>query len=316
MPNRRIATTLLSLLLAGAARANPSTSVPRSNQPVSGPSSALEDLADAYRHLSVSGIDRVLTDDYRFHAADENRPLFGFTEGSARVDEMRLVRNLLEGVKHEGQVAMGRADSVGMLFDGISQGVDPEHADSTQQYRVLTVTRAQWGIRMTNGVRWWNAPTLHVFHVVRGDAALLAAGQIADPDRWYIRRWLEDVSGLRTALNEKKGGCGEAPAATPTVATAGGVGSALPSTLGIHALTNPACSALRVSCDLPGSEPAKVEVYDVSGRLVNTRQVAVKTAGNVTVDAGAGAHLLPGVYWVRLGQAARKPSTRMVVVGR
>jgi hypothetical protein len=42
----------------------------------------------------------------------------------------------------------------------------------------------------------------------------------------------------------------------------------------------------------------------------------VKAAGNVKVDAGAGAHLIPGVYWVRLGQAKRKPSTRMVVVGR
>ena len=179
------------------------------------------------------------------------------------------------------------------------------------------MTRAQFGIRLANGVHLLNGASLHVFHVVRGDAAVLAPGQTPDPDRWYIRRWLEDVSGLRRALRERRGDCGEREAVAEPGAAAGLAGDArVPATLGIRALTNPACSALRVSCDLPGSEPARLEVYDVSGRLVNTRRVAVKAAGNFTVDAGAGVHLLPGVYWVRLGQAARRPSTRMVVVAR
>jgi hypothetical protein len=33
----------------------------------------------------------------------------------------------------------------------------------------------------------------HEFYIVRGDAALLAAGQEARTDRWYIRRW-DDLS--------------------------------------------------------------------------------------------------------------------------
>jgi hypothetical protein len=49
---------------------------------------------------------------------------------------------------------------------------------------------------------------------------------------------------------------------------------------------------------------------------VNRRDVPVAAAGRVTVEAGAGTSLRPGVYWVRLGQAARRPSTRMVVVAR
>ncbi len=317
MRGRRIATIVLSLFLTGAARANPSTSIPPANQPLSGPQAALENLAQAYRNLSVVGIDAMLTNDYRFHAVDGGQPLAGFTAGSSRADEMRTVRSMLGGVTHAGKVVMGKADSVGMSFDGISQGVDPEHADSTQQYEVLTVTRAQWGIRMSNGVRMWNQPSLHVFHVVRGDAAVLVPGQTANPDRWYIRRWLEDVSGLRKALNEKKGDCGEhEPGTEPVVAAGVPVSPGIPAMLGIRALTNPACGLLRLSCDLPGSEPAHVDVYDVSGRLVNTRPIVAKAAGNVTVDAGAGVHLLPGIYWVRLGQAARKPSTRMVVVAR
>src|SRR5438094_9816133 len=100
-----------------------------------------------------------------------------FTIGSTRDEEMGVVRNMLEGITRNGKVVMARADSVGMSFDGISAGVDPEHADSTQQYQVLTVTRAQWGVRMTNGNHMWGRPSLHVFHVVRGDAAVLASGQ-------------------------------------------------------------------------------------------------------------------------------------------
>ena len=67
---------------------------------------------------------------------------------------------------------------------------------------------------------------------------------------------------------------------------------------------------------LPGREPARIEVYDVSGRLVNTRQREVRAPGNHSVDTGAGTHLLPGVYWVRLGQAERGPGTLMMVVAR
>jgi hypothetical protein len=314
MRGRRFAAILLSLSLAGAARATP-TNYPSANQPVSGPEAALEDLAKAYRGMSVAGIGAVLTNDYVFHGGYDS--LSQFTVGYSREHEMGSVRGMLEGVSHKGGVTMPKADSVGMSFDGISMGVDPEHPDSTQQYQVLTVTRAQFGIRLENGNRLWNQPSLHVFHVVRGDAAVLAPGQTPDPARWYVRRWLEDVNGLRTALGEHKGPCGDQdPPAEPVAAAGLHDGATLPSALGIRALTNPACALLSVSCDLPGSEPARVEVYDVSGRLVNTRQVAVKAAGNVTVDAGAGAHLIPGVYWVRLGQAKRKPSTRMVVVAR
>src|SRR5580765_6446297 len=314
MRGRRFAAIVLSLSLVGATRRTP-TNYPSANQPVSGPEAALEDLAKAYRSMSVAGIDALLTNDYVFHGFTDS--LGRYTVGYSREHEMSAIRGMLKGGSGPGGMTMPRADSVGMSFDGISPGVDPEHPDSTQQYQVLTVTRAEFGIRLANGDHLLSKPSLHVFHVVRGDAAVLARGQTADPARWYVRRWLEDVSGLRTALGEHKGPCGDPDPPSEPVAAAGfPAGAAIPTALGIRALVNPACALLSVSCDLPGSEPARVEVYDVSGRLVNTRQVAVKAAGNVTVDAGSGAHLIPGVYWVRLRQAARKPSTRMVVVGR
>jgi hypothetical protein len=312
MRGRRFVAVLLWLSLAGAAQATPSK-YPSANQPVTGPEAALESLANAYRSMSVAGIDSLLTNDYTFHGMTDS--LGQYTVGLSRDHEMRAVRGMLEGVAHEGGVTMPRADSVGMTFDGISPGVDPEHPDSTQQYQVLTVTRAEFAIRLANGRRLSSRPGLHVFHVIRGDAAVLAPGQAPDPGRWYIRRWLEDVTGLRKALGEHRGPCGD-PDPPPAPPGAGALGGdpATPTALGIRPLVHPACSLLRVSCDLPGNEPARVDVFDVSGRLVNSRPVAVSAAGNVMVDAGAGANLIPGVYWVRLGQANRRPSTRMVLV--
>jgi len=317
MWGRGLSALTLAFTLVGAAQAV-TTNYPPANQPSTGPQAALDNLAMAYRRMSVAGVDAMLTNDYRFHSIGEKlASLQTYADGSPRDVEMASVRALLEGVTRDGKMIMPKADSVGMSFDGVSQGIDPEHADSTQHYRVLIVFRAQWGVRTTTGLRFLNAPSLHVFHVVRGDAAVLAPGQTPDSNRWYIRRWLEDVSGVRAAAGEKQGDCGERdPAAEPVASAVVPASMTTPGALGIRALTNPACSLLRVSCDLPGAEPAKVEVYDVSGRLVNTKQLAVKSAGNVSVDAGAGAHLIPGVYWVRLAQAKRPPSTRMVVVAR
>jgi hypothetical protein len=300
---------VLTLLVAPAAR-GVSTSIPPSNQPVSGPTTAIENLAIAYRALSVDGIDAVLAADFCFHTVGDN--LLGFTTGTSREYEMQAARGMLEGVTRGGQVVRPKAEGISMSFDGIVQGIDPEHTDSTQHYQVLTVTRTQYSIRLAGGDTLKHVPSVHVFHVARGDAAVLTAGQSGGAERWYIRRWLEDVSGLRATLRGRKGDCGGQAPPAGIVQRPPALGGAL----AVRALTNPACAALRIACDLPGSEPARVQVYDVSGRLVNTRQVAVKGPGSVTLDAGAGVQLLPGVYWVRLGQAGRTPSTRMVVVAR
>ena len=315
MPGMRAVQSLGTLLLLWltTCAARPSTSVPPVNQPLAGPETALERYAEAFRSRSPDGIGAVLAADYRFHAIGDS--LATYAVGSDRSREMAVVRSLLLGVVRDGVTVMPAPDSVGIWFDGISGGVDPEHPDSAQHYQTLTVTRANFGIRLPGGQRMFNAPTTHVFQVVRGDAARLEPGQAASPDLWYIRRWLEDVSGVRNALAERHGDCGEPPAPAPGPRSS--ARAPAPSlVLAVRPLANPACAVLAVTCDLPGAEPARVEVYDVSGRLVNRRDVPVAGAGTLTVEAGKGARILPGVYWVRLGQAARRPSTQMVVVAR
>src|SRR5262245_34873603 len=227
---RRTVRIALCLALASStafASGRPSTSIPPVNQPIVGPQAALERYAEAFRARSPDGIAAVLTSDYRFHTVGDSLSLYW--QGSDRVTEMRVVRNLLLGIIRDGVTVVPPPDSVGIYFDGFADGIDPEHPDSTQHYRSVTVNRAEFGIRLANGDHLLNAPTTHVFQVVRGDAAVLEPGQSPSPEHWYIRRWLEDVSGVRKALDHRQGACGDEPAPA-TEAGAAEAGAAAPHT--------------------------------------------------------------------------------------
>ena len=309
------AALLCAVLLPSPTHASPTTNYPIMKQPVTGPASAIESYAQAFRDRSPEGIGAVLTADYRFHSTGAQWSWF--LDGNARESEMQVVRNLLLGLKRDGNVILPPPLEVSMSVDGVRDNVDPEHPDSTQQYRVLTVSQLGFRVVERDSNVFLNKPSMHVMHVVRGDAAVLVDGQIADPDRWYIRRWIEDITALNAGLREKKGDCGEEPGEpTRTPGAASTPSPPTPGVLGVRALTNPACAALRVQCDLPGRENARVQVYDVSGRMVNERRLDSPTPGTVAVDAGAGAQIMPGLYWVRVVQAKRPPAVRMVVVAR
>ena len=71
---------------------------------------------------------------------------------------------------------------------------------------------------------------------------------------------------------------------------------------------------LSVSFTLPGAGPARLTVYDVSGREAITRQVGLLGAGRHVVSLGAPGTLAPGIYLVRLVQGSRQLVTRAVVI--
>ncbi|MEQ1832498.1 MAG: T9SS type A sorting domain-containing protein [Candidatus Eisenbacteria bacterium] len=303
--------TVACLWLCAAPAFAVTTNNPPANQPLTGPSRTLDALAQGYRERSPEQIAALLSADYVFHSIEEGdvRSLF---DGHNRADELSAVRGLLQGVKRGEDIVMPAAERVEARIDGVSEQPDPEHPDSTQHYRLVTVRRFELSVYQRGGQRFEiSAPgETHVFQMVRGDAAQLAPGQTADPERWYIRGWLDDLSAVNAALSAQKGICGgegAPPAAGSTAA---------PAALGIHALANPACAALQVQCDLPSTERARVQVYDASGRLVNERNFEVARASTMTIDAGAGANLTPGVYWVRVAQAKQASKARMVVVAK
>jgi hypothetical protein len=281
------------------------------NQPLKGPQTALEQYAEAWRNRSSDELGAVLAADYTAHSYDND--FREFVDGSARQTEMAFAEHLLRGVVRDGHQVTPPADTVQLYVDGVSENPDPEHPDSSDCYRVLVVRRFQMHLVAGKIVYNTNSP-LNIFHVVRADAAILADGQAATPDRWYIRRFIEDVRGVDRALADRPGNCGEEP--PPSAPAAAHANLPHPLALAIHALTNPACATLELRCDLPTADPAQVEVYDVTGRLVNHREVRVAAPGVMTIAAGEGASLLPGAYWVRLRQADRPAITRMVVVAK
>ena len=302
---------VLVTLASGAHAARPS-SIPPSNQPVVGPQGTLEAVARGYRDRSADSVVAHFTADFRFHAFGDT--LVRYLTGLDRDDEIALLRAMFEGVVEGAQTLRAPADSVGVTMDGFQEGTDPEHPDSTQHYRTVVVARFELGFRMGKD-RYETRSQKHVFHLVRGDAAILVPGQSGDADRWYVRRWLEDVSGVLEALTQRQGDCGEPQAPAPG-ARVEAAGASTNVVLGIRPLTNPACAKLTVSCDLPAAGSARIEVYDVSGRRVNTRDVQAAEPGRMSVDAGAGTKLRPGAYWVRLTQGSRSPVSRMVMVAQ
>jgi len=78
---------------------------------------------------------------------------------------------------------------------------------------------------------------------------------------------------------------------------------------------NPASgSGLHVAFALPTPAPARLELLDVGGRRVLTREVHSMGAGRHRVNLAEGRSVAPGVYWVRLTQGTNRRTTRVAVL--
>lgn len=71
---------------------------------------------------------------------------------------------------------------------------------------------------------------------------------------------------------------------------------------------------MRLPLTLPDSGPASLQLVDIRGRLVATREVGSLGAGRHVVDLAAGLKLRAGVYLVRLTQGGLQRTTRAVVL--
>ncbi len=145
---------------------------------------------------------------------------------------------------------------------------------------------------------------VQVLHLMRGGSAP-ADGLPAGVDRWYVGHGDNGVESISALLGSKV----DAPAH-------GDAATAQPLRLAIHPLANPTASSFDVLCDLPGSEPASIEVFDVMGRRVTGRQITMATAGTARVRLDSGVRLAPGSYWLKLTQGSRTPVSLRVVVAR
>jgi len=133
----------------------------------------------------------------------------------------------------------------------------------------------------------------------------LTTSQTADPKRWYIRRWIDDVKGVANALARTKGDC--TPQPVPLTAMVPGL------RLMIQPLGNPACPTIDLACVIPATGSATVEVFDVTGRRVHRQTIQVTEPGPQKIQAGAGATIKPGAYFVRVTQGSAIASQKVLV---
>jgi hypothetical protein len=96
---------------------------------------------------------------------------------------------------------------------------------------------------------------------------------------------------------------------------ADGPRSGIPSALGIAEVTpNPTSGALALSLRLPAPGPARLEVFDLLGRNLITRELRFDRPGSFPIRIEEAQALAPGVYTLRLTQAGRNVTARFTVV--
>lgn len=78
---------------------------------------------------------------------------------------------------------------------------------------------------------------------------------------------------------------------------------------------NPVVDRFQVSCSLPDGAPARLDVFDLAGRRIATRDVGSLGAGRHVVDLGRAGDYRPGVYFLRLSRPDRSLSGRVLIGG-
>jgi hypothetical protein len=71
---------------------------------------------------------------------------------------------------------------------------------------------------------------------------------------------------------------------------------------------------LHVAFALPTGAPARLELVDVGGRRVLSREVGSLGAGRHTVNLAEGHRVAAGIYWVQLAQGAQQQKVRVTVI--
>lgn len=84
--------------------------------------------------------------------------------------------------------------------------------------------------------------------------------------------------------------------------------------LALERIQNPSHAGIRASFSLPDAGPGRLDVLDVSGRTVATRDVGDLGPGDHTLQLAAPGELVPGRYWVRLVRGSRTRTTGVVVL--
>jgi hypothetical protein len=145
-----------------------------------------------YERQVLPEYEKLFASNFIFTFSNQSDPELAAEYGTSwgKDDEVESTSHLFDGfTSTEPPYAFqGPAAAIALSLDGASFIDDPAYPDSTEFYKWVIVPSVNLTITIAGGEEFQiSAP--HDFYLVRGDVALLDAGQEARADRWYIHRW-------------------------------------------------------------------------------------------------------------------------------
>ena len=157
----------------------------------------------SYEFQNLAIYSKLLTSDFRYTFSLASDPLLVDQYPNWGLDdEVQSTQHLFDGFTNTHGDFIPAASRIDMTLQGVQYTSDFTHADSASHYQKVIVTSVEMQIEVPGSAGdplVYNISARHEFYIVRGDAAVLDAGQEARADRWYIRKW-DDLSNGTTAV--------------------------------------------------------------------------------------------------------------------
>jgi hypothetical protein len=172
--------------------------LPDNTPPNDTPQNTLLRFEATYEYQVVGEYEKLFTKDFRFTFSAQSDPELDEEYGTSwgKDDEIESTRHLFLGFTDDEGVFQAAATSIDMTIPFAQELEDPEHPDSLEFYRLMSVPRLLLHITLSDD-RGFDVDAPHNFYLIRGDIA--AARQVLDTNqegtasRWYIYRW-DDLS--------------------------------------------------------------------------------------------------------------------------
>jgi hypothetical protein len=270
-----------------------------SRWPAVPPLRAVLDLLHAYSTKDLEAYARILTPEFRFFSAGagEDEPAYVMT----REEELTSALHLFNGVVRPSGEVLQAAREIRVEAGPFRVEPDPEFPKSRDYARVVALN-VGLQIFFDEQDPIVAVPGQHEFYLHRITSAGAGSNSRYPDGEWRIRTWVE---GAAPAPADR-------PKHVPKALAAAPVPVALPTPrLAMAPLQNPARGAFVLNLALAEPGPAHLQVLDVMGRRILSRDID-GSSQRFVLDPGPG--LAAGVYWLRLSQGRASVITRVVLL--
>jgi hypothetical protein len=172
----------------------PQGGLPASTPQANTPANLLQRFEATWEYEVIADYTALLTADFGFTFSSQADPELDKEYGSnwTRADEVASTTHLMAGFTDDEGTYQAPASNIQFSLSGVSIIADPDHPDSAAWYVLVIVPSFIGHIRLSDpGQTEYHLDSTQDFHLVRGDAAVLAPGQEPGTDRWYLRRWVD-----------------------------------------------------------------------------------------------------------------------------